>query len=50
MNPSTPSDRRKAFIPNQGADGMPVAEICARCKVRDNTGTRRNLVWRYVPP
>lgn len=32
MKDSKFSDAQKAFILKQGADGVPVAEICRRCE------------------
>ncbi|WP_420537489.1 transposase [Fulvimarina manganoxydans] len=47
MNASKFSDAQKAFILKQGADGMPVAEICRRAGTSQATyfNCKKEVRW-----
>ena len=47
MKASQFSDAQKAFILKQGADGVPVAEICRKVGISQATApSLQGIVWR----
>lgn len=50
MKTSKFSDARKAFVLKQGADGMPVAEICRKAGISQATDFNWKKRYDRLPP